>query len=583
MLMVASFAVYEARGATFTASLDRSIISFGETAELSLTIAGGDSDAPPAIPQVPNLVISYMGPSRQVSIVQNNVSTTVSHRYVIQPRQVGTYTVPAVRVNVDGQVLTSQPVQLVVARAGSSAATNLAQLAFLRLVLPKTNVYVGEVLIAEAHLYIRQGVQGVQNFNISDFPADGFNIGKMVEGKRSQVQAGGGIYTVVPLLFPLTATKPADTTVGPIVGSVVAQIPSRNRRRDPFFEQFGMRDPFEAFGGTEDRQVAFNTEGLKVRVQALPTNNVPSSFSGAVGNFSLAASVGPTNVAVGDPITVRVQISGRGAWDAVTLPPQAAWKEFKIYPATAKTETADPMGLQGSKSFEQVIVPERTEVRSVPEFAFSYFDPDRHAYHTLTYPAVGLIVRPSGSVPVLSANSATASETQATPDIVHIKPRLGSLAQISVPLVRQGWFLTLQVLPVALLAGAYMWRARVDNLARNPRLRRKKEVAAIVEAGLRDLRGYAATGTSQEFYALMFRLLQEQIGERLDVPASSITEAVIEEQLRPRGAPEVLLTDMEALFQSCNVARYANAGGQALQDDLARLERVLKGLEGISA
>lgn len=581
MLMVVCACAYSSRAATLTASLERSLISFGETTILSLTVVGGDADTPPAPPQVPNLAISYLGPSRQVSIVQNDISSTTSYRYIVQPRQVGTYTIPAVRVNVDGQVLNSQPVQLVVARAGSAAATNAAQLAFLRLVLPKTNAYVGEVLVAEAHLYIRQGVQGIQNFNITDFPANGFNIGKMVEGKRSQVQVGGGVYTVVPLLFPLTATKPTATTLGPIVGSVVAQIPSRNRRRDPFFEQFGMRDPFDMLGGTEDREVALNTEGIKVRVFALPTNNVPAAFGGAVGNFTMSASIGPTNVAVGDPITVRVQINGRGALDAVTLPPQPSWREFKVYPAIAKTETSDPLGLQGGKVFEQVIVPERTEIRSVPEFAFSFFDPDQHSYRTLTHPAVGLIVRPGGSLPALSSGSGTPAESQATPDIVHIKPRLGGMAQISVPLVRQGWFLALQVLPISLLAGACFWRARLDNLARNPRLRRKKEVDAIVEAGLRELKAHAAAGAAQDFYALVFRLLQERIGERLDAPASSITEAVIDQQLRRRNLPDTLLSDLEALFQSCNVARYAGAAGQGLHDDFSKLERALQGLEAI--
>ena len=41
--------------------------------------------------------------------------------------------------------------------------------------------------------------------------------------------------------------------------------------------------------------------------------------------------------------------------------------------------------------------------------------------------------------------------------------------------------------------------------------------------------------SSDEFFAVLFRLLQEQLGERLDLPASAITEAVIEERLSPLG------------------------------------------------
>jgi hypothetical protein len=82
-------------------------------------------------------------------------------------------------------------------------------------------------------------------------------------------------------------------------------------------------------------------------------------------------------------------------------------------------------------------------------------------------------------------------------------------------------------------------------------------VARLVRDGLNGLRTSAAQNNSDEFFALLFRLLQEQLGERLDLPASAITEAVIEEHLRPRGASEATLTAVQELFQTCNLARYA--------------------------
>jgi hypothetical protein len=74
---------------------------------------------------------------------------------------------------------------------------------------------------------------------------------------------------------------------------------------------------------------------------------------------------------------------------------------------------------------------------------------------------------------------------------------------------------------------------------------------------MKDLQRLAAENNSDEFFATMFRLLQEQLGERLDCPASAITEAVIEEKLRPRGAGEGMLNELRELFQMCNLVRYA--------------------------
>src|SRR5438876_8680164 len=94
-------------------------------------------------------------------------------------------------------------------------------------------------------------------------------------------------------------------------------------------------------------------------------------------------------------------------------------------------------------------------------------------------------------------------------------------------------------------------------LANNPRLRRQRKVARIIRDGLLELRRLAAEKKSDEFFATLFHLLQEQLGERLNLPASAITEAVIEEHLRPRGVPETILASLHDLFQTCNLARYA--------------------------
>jgi hypothetical protein len=115
----------------------------------------------------------------------------------------------------------------------------------------------------------------------------------------------------------------------------------------------------------------------------------------------------------------------------------------------------------------------------------------------------------------------------------------------------------LQAVPVLVWIGALFWRRRNDELANNPRLRRKRQVAQTVERGLGELKILASQNKSNEFFATLFRLLQEQLGDVLNVPANSITEAVIEEKLQPKGVPQELLTRLHELFQKCNLARYA--------------------------
>ena len=348
--------------ATFTAALDRDTITLGESATLSLTFSGTSQQNVPTLPPISNLQIGYVGPSSQITIINGQTSSTVTHNFTVTPRQVGDFTIPAFTVDMDGQKLKSEPLQLKVLKLGApppEAIRSGSQLAFLKLAMPKKEVYLGEIITADLQLYVREGVQNVSNFKITSLPTEGFNVGKMVEHQRRQERIGNTLYTVIPAAIAIKPVKTGLLSLGPVTADVVLVVPSTNRRRDLF-------DPFGMFGGNEQQQLALATDTENLQSLPLPNENVPPNFSGAVGNYAMAVTAGPTNVTVGDPITVRVQLTGRGALDTLALPEQPAWRDFKIYPPTTKVDTSDPLEVQGTKTFEQVVVPQSAEVKELP-------------------------------------------------------------------------------------------------------------------------------------------------------------------------------------------------------------------------
>ena len=139
-------------------------------------------------------------------------------------------------------------------------------------------------------------------------------------------------------------------------------------------------------------------------------------------------------------------------------------------------------------------------------------------------------------------------------------------------------------MPVFAFLAAFVWRKRVDNLANNPRLRRKIAVGKLVQTGSADLQKFAVQNNSEEFFALLFRLLQEQLGERLDCPATAITENVVEENSLLRGAPKTARNNLRELFQLCNQARYAPVRGTSeLNSVAAQFEKVIGELQEVKA
>ena len=566
--------------ASFTATLDRDTITLGEQATLSLSFEGGQSKNVPT-PRVPGLQIVQVGTSQSMSFVNGAMSSTLTVNFSVSAQREGVFTIPALTADVSGQRLTTTPLSLTVQKPtapSAEAVTSGTELAFVKLVVPQKQIYPGQTVVGEVDLYLRDDVQNFGNFQFTSTPSDGFQIGKMAQAANRHTQVGNRVYTVVPISVALTAVKTGDLTVGPFTANVVVVLPMQNQGGDPFSAFFNQG---------EQKQLQRTSEEISKSVLPLPTENVPPDFNGAIGTFALTVSAGPTNLTVGDPVTVRVQIAGRGSLDAITLPTQNAWRDFKTFPPTAKLETHDQFGLQGTKTFEQIVSPQNSDARELPAFSFSFFNPDDGKYHTLTQPATPLSIRAAGATPLptIAGNKNSTTENPAPPqDILPIKENLGALVKGGGALISSPGFFALQSLPVIAFLAAFVWRKRTDSLANNPRLRRKLAVAQLVRDGLADLRKHATENKPDDFFATLFRLLQEQLGERLDCPATAITENVVEENSILRAAPTSTRDGLRELFQLCNQTRYAPVRGSSeLNSVAAQFEKTIGEVQNLKA
>jgi hypothetical protein len=402
--------------------------------------------------------------------------------------------------------------------------------------------------------------------------AEGFSIGQQANSQPTRTQVGNAIYNLILFKMSATAARAGDLTLG-AESSLTLHIQDNRRRADPFDSFFGRNVIL--------KPVVLRAPEQVMHVLPLPTENVPPSFNGMVGRFSMRVTAGPTNLAVGDPITVKALINGSGPIEALRLPEQAAWRDFKTYAPTTKTDVNDALGLVGTKTFEQVVIPQNHEVKSLPPLEFSFFDTSQRRYQTLRGPAIPLNVRSTvvAAPPPVLTNSAPQNAGPGSDDIVHIKPQLAVGSGAMQPLIRQSWFLALQAVPVAGWLALFVARKRRENLANNPKLRRQRAVAQRIREGLAELQSQASAQQSDQFFATVFRLLQEQLGERLDLPGSAITEAVIDEKLGGRNLRPETISELRELFHMCNQARYApQKSVKELHSIVPRVEAVLEDL-----
>lgn len=526
----------------FTASLDRESVTVNETATLTLSFEGGSPTKLPDMPVITNLTIDGpRGRGNTISYVNGQTTSIYTFTYAVIASHEGTYMIPALAAEIDGHVARSAPVSLWVGPP-VKLPPNSGN-AFLNLMVPKTNLFLGEVLPLEIKIYFL----AMNAREVPQFEKEGFTIGTKFpqSGKTVSLYNNRRYYTVSLYNYAIPV-KAGKLTLGP--ATMPVQIPRPNGPAD-FFGQ-----PLEWTDAT------LQSEALGINVQPLPYDNRPASFNGAVGNFTMTVDASPTNVAVGDPITVKIQITGTGALDTLTLPNQTGWDRFKLYPPTSELQTSDNLGITGTKTFKLTAVPLSMDMRELPGYQFSYFDPDQKSFRTLTHPPIPLTLRPSAaSLPPanLPASPAAGDGTQPPRDIAGLKQRMGTLAQIQPPLAVRGWFMLAQFIPVALWLSLLARRKRAERLAANPQLRRQRLVDRIVRDGVKALKRAAQQNDAETFFATAFRLLQEQLGERLDRPASAITESVLEDPALVSRLPEETLEAMRDLFHTLNAARYA--------------------------
>jgi len=280
----------------------------------------------------------------------------------------------------------------------------------------------------------------------------------------------------------------------------------------------------------------------------LPTEGQPENFSGAVGDFYVSSDISPTSVAAGEPLTLRLHISGAGNFDRVDSTMFDHLDHWKTYPAKSSFTPSDAVGNEGEKVFEQPLIAAQPGEQSIPGLEFDYFNPNTRQYEHLQTPEIKVTVAASlASGLGLNSASATGAAAGLRPD--HRLPQ-GSVSELR-PLYFRALFLMIPTMLALLLAGS--WFAVRPNAARATSKAAKRVLAELDAA--------ARAGDSSVFFAAAKRVLLQSFAARWQMPADQITIAELKARL---GATA---EDLERLFAIADETKYSDdqSGGTDFQ------------------
>lgn len=559
--VLATLTLAWAKAPGINATLEPSAIAVGEAAQLTVTVSGKSTDAP-QLPAVNGLEFQPVGQSSQVQVINGAMTANLNYTYVVVPTRPGNFTIPAIKIGRGTDAAMSQPMVLKVGgvAGGSAPAGNRANqnalpapavngeeepvsaaeqqsVGFLRLVTPKQEFFVGEMVPVELKAYFRDGIE-LRVDGLPKLNSDAFTMNKLGDQPVSSRQTINGVrYAVFTWPTLITAVKAGDYEMSVELPTTVtvrqqAQRP-HSRRGNPFGDDF-FDDVFNNFFGmATQKQMVLNSEPGGVQILPLPTENRPASFTGAVGQFDLAAETTPTQTAAGDPVTLKLKISGAGNFDRVTAPAVEKSDAWKTYKPSVKFEPGDSAGYSGAKNFEQALVPTKAGRLEIPALAFNYFDPEKKQYVTRTTSPVSVEIAPGQTT---TATTVPAKPTppiadSAASDLAPNQLTSGHFNATLQPWFTNPWIVAAAFLPSVLALFAGLLLRRRQRLARDPKQVRVANAHRVLRVQLETMDRAAADGDTGSFFAAACAAFQNLLGLRWSLPPRTITLAEINARL----------------------------------------------------
>lgn len=355
----------------------------------------------------------------------------------------GTYTIPSIGLRVGGASYRTEPIEVeVTATASSGSPQESAAQDSLRLVLEpeKSTVYPGEEFRLRVTLYI-DGAR-VTEVTYPKLEAPGLLVHGFDRPTQGRTELDGRVVQTIEFETIASSAVAGTLTLGPATMECEVTTPSRSSRNpfDQFFSDFSNFDSFfgGSFFGSDTSVVTVASNSPDLTVKPFPEHGRPRSFSGAVGSFEVTASATPTAVKVGDPINLRIEVTGQGNLRSVESPLIRDTTGLKTYEPTLQSSS------ESTRVFEQVVIVKDPGVTEIPPVELAYFNPQSESYAIAASAPIPITVSagssslPSPSQPIAATPTAGQSgPTEATGGsvgLLYIKRSPGDLVVWDDPL-----------------------------------------------------------------------------------------------------------------------------------------------------
>jgi hypothetical protein len=558
-------------GQTFTAETSANPVGAGEPFQITFSLSGGGSS--PSGFQPPSFKEFQLagGPfqSSQISFVNGRQSSSQSYTYTLIGHNKGKFVIGSASITVNGKTLKTQPITIEVAatsnKGGSaqqgSGQTSVGQLSdkvFIRASADRTSGYLGEQIIVTYKLYTQLQIAQPQ---ISKLPSyQGFWAEEIATPQMLQLQRetlNGKPYNAVVLkkvaLFP-SQTGALDVTPFKLKLKVVIE---KKRKNQGFFDDF-FNDPFFNQQEVVEYEAVSNT--VKIQALPLPNDNKPANYTNAVGSYKMDVSVDKQRVKQHDPVTLKITLSGNGNISLLDAPKINLPAQIDKFDPKTNLDINRQGSISGKKTFEYLLVPRAEGKVEIPALQFSFFNPAKKAYETVSSQPYSIDVEHGEGQYANSTQSVSKEDVKLlNQDIRYLKTNEPSLRPIDEYLVRRPLTWALFALPLLALGGVIFAKRREQRLLGDLKSLRNRKAEKLAKSRLKKSAKALKLHQTEAFYQAISTALFGYLGDKFAIATADLTRENIFAALEAHQLSEQNREKLKAALEECEFIRFAPA------------------------
>jgi hypothetical protein len=449
-------------------------------------------------------------------------------------------------------------------RPGEDPIEKIRRNLFMKVMVDRHTCYVGEPVVATYKLYSRLESKsdivknpGFYGFSVHDMInlADRSQATETINGKTFDVHTVRKVQ-----LYPLQAgTFTIDAME--ISNKVEFSRSGVNKKTEQEIIEGVLGKTDDAIhSNTEVYESTLKTDAVPVVVRPLPAKNKTDSFTAAVGDFSIHASLEKNSIAKNEQCRLLVCITGKGNFTQINSP-VVKWPAGidAFEPVVKDSIDRLTVPLTGSKTFSYTFVPGKGGTYELPAVTFNFFNPDTNRFVKLE---TGPLIFQVGFKEKEKEKIAGEATSHPVPSIVFI-------------------WLSIGLFVMVLASVALFWS--------NKNSRRKTQQIPVARAGIEtdlsiedilESSRIFLVADNNNFYRELHRAIWEYFRQKIKVSRSAMNKLSLVQFLQQQEIADNIVISLIEIMDRCETVMYTDSIPVDSKKDLfAQTKIVLRSID----